>query len=84
MKSFVFKQKVAGSSKDWEVAKWDDGTYSCNCPAWIFHRGTKVDCKHIKSLIEEVTINVTSIKNEAQKGDMIKEKERCNDLLFKI
>lgn len=81
------KHKIQGSSRVWEVAEWDDGHYSCNCPAWIFHKGQKVDCKHILEFkhqnSNETTFRIESVKNEAQKDDMNKENELVNDLLFK-
>jgi hypothetical protein len=27
------------------------GTLSCDCPAWIFQRGVRKPCKHIKSFL---------------------------------
>jgi hypothetical protein len=45
MKTQVAKYQVP--NKKWIITLWDNGSYSCNCPAWIFHRGEKIDCKHI-------------------------------------
>jgi len=71
MKEVVSKFNVNGTSKDWVVQKYDDGSYSCNCPSWIFHKGQKVDCKHIIELKNcnvdyynktETTISIDGIK----------------------
>jgi len=41
------KTKVWGSKKEYDVIEYEDGSFSCNCPAWIFHKGSRVNCKHI-------------------------------------
>jgi hypothetical protein len=51
-KQVIQRQKVWGNTKEYEVCLYDDGSYSCNCPAWIFHKGERVNCKHIKELIQ--------------------------------
>ena len=41
------------ANRNWTIAKYDDGTFSCSCPAWIFQKGgIRKDCKHIKAFIE--------------------------------
>jgi hypothetical protein len=55
-KTIVSRFKVMGSSKDWEVCLYDDGTLSCNCAAWIFHKGERVNCKHC----DEIQNNLNS------------------------
>jgi len=41
------------ANRNWTIAKYDDGTFSCSCPAWIFQKGgIRNDCKHIKAFIE--------------------------------
>ena len=55
--------KVEGTTKNWEVCKLEDGTYTCNCPAWIFHKGQKVDCKHIIGLKSQLNLIVQEVKN---------------------
>ena len=37
----------------YEITEYEDSTYSCNCPAWIFHKGERVNCKHINSFLAE-------------------------------
>lgn len=39
------------SSQEYVITEYDDGSFSCNCPAWIFHKGQRVNCKHINNLI---------------------------------
>jgi len=64
----VNKFKVTDSN--YEISVLEDGTYTCNCPSWIFHKGNKVNCKHIneylnnrKLLSEEVVFQqVKSVK----------------------
>lgn len=33
--------------KFYRVAKKDDGTLGCDCPAWKFQKGDKKPCKHL-------------------------------------
>lgn len=92
-KQIISKHNINGSSKVWTIAKYDDGSFSCNCPAWIFHRGKKVDCKHIlefKQQKQEVTINITGLEaknektaeNEAHNSSTIENSEQGNDNLL--
>jgi hypothetical protein len=52
-------------AKPWEVSKWEDGTYSCNCPAWCnLRRGqTERGCKHLNGVLvmEAVEQRSTSV-----------------------
>ena len=51
MKTYVSKVKVVGSTgRIYTVAKDAEGKCSCSCPSWIFQKGSRKDCKHIKSL----------------------------------
>lgn len=43
-------QSTTSSSK-YKVTKYDDGSWACSCPAWKFHKGTRVNCKHIQEVI---------------------------------
>ena len=38
--------------KPYETVMWDDGTFSCDCPAWIFagQKGGERTCKHINDM----------------------------------
>lgn len=38
------------------VAKKNDGTWGCDCPAWIFHRGQKGNCKHIRHVLQYIQV----------------------------
>ncbi len=52
-KTYVSKVRVVGSTGNiYTVAKDVNGKYSCSCPAWIFQRGGRKDCKHIRSLTQ--------------------------------
>lgn len=56
MKRYVSKVQVVGSTgRIYTVAKDGKGRYACSCPAWIFQRGTRKDCKHILSLAHLMT-----------------------------
>lgn len=91
MSQIITKHKVLGSSRYWEVAEWNDGHFSCNCPAWIYHRGSKIDCKHIldyKNQKSEQTLiiqgieakNEKDIKNEAHNSVIGKDSDTSNDI----
>lgn len=99
MKQIISKidvQSFMDSSGNWKIAKYDDGSFSCNCPAWIFHRGSKVDCKHIlefKRQSQEQTLtiqgidakNEKDIKNGAHNSVIDKNSDTGNDItLVKI
>jgi len=55
------------SNKEYVITEYDDGSWACSCPAWIFHKGERVNCKHINQIIcrrnNEVTINVSGLSN---------------------
>jgi predicted nucleic acid-binding Zn finger protein len=56
MKRYVSKVRVVGSTgRIYTVAKDANGKYSCSCPAWIFQRGARKDCKHIRSIAHLMT-----------------------------
>ena len=42
--------KSDSSEKTYEICIFDDGSCSCSCPAWLFHKGQRINCKHIKKL----------------------------------
>lgn len=44
MKDKIFQTT---NEKGYKITEYDDGSWACSCPAWIFHRGQKVNCKHI-------------------------------------
>ena len=55
------------SSRTYVVSKYDDGSWACSCPSWIFKRGEKIDCKHIislKNMNTEYYVNVTGLNKE--------------------
>ena len=46
--------------KEWEVAEWVDGTFTCNCPSFCKGRDktgqaleVRSPCKHIRKIISE-------------------------------
>ena len=49
MKETIAKFNVPSnsSSRVYVVSQYDDGSWACSCPAWIFKKGQRVDCKHI-------------------------------------
>lgn len=70
-KAIERKVKVWGDSgKEYQITEYSDGSFSCNCPAWIFHRGQRVDCKHIRDLKDQ------RIKHEIILQGLDKEKEK--------
>ena len=80
MKEVISKFNIQGSSKVWVVQKYNDNSFSCNCPAWIFHKGQKVNCKHIQEVLNseykpivETTISITGITDS-----LIKQQEEQN------
>lgn len=57
------------SSRNYVVCRYDDGTYSCSCPSWIFSKGHKKECKHIvyaQRKKTETTITIDGLKKEAE------------------
>ena len=62
------------ANRTWTISEYDDGSYACSCPAWIFQKGgIRNDCKHIKAYIQShnqreqyVTANITSVKQEIE------------------
>jgi len=62
MKMIVEKHSILNSkgNRYWAVVKYDDGSYGCSCPAWIYHRGTKANCKHINELLSKQQIDTTA------------------------
>ena len=46
--------------KGYVITEYDDGSWACSCPAWKFHRGERVDCKHILE-IKNQTNNQTNL-----------------------
>lgn len=67
------------ANRTWTIARYDDDSFSCSCPAWIFQKGgIRNDCKHIKAYLESknqreqyVTATITNVKEEV---DFIKAK----------
>ena len=42
-----FEVESHSSDKKYIVSLGDDGSFGCSCPAWIFSKGGRKDCKHI-------------------------------------
>ncbi|MDQ3830407.1 MAG: hypothetical protein M3361_14130 [Candidatus Tectomicrobia bacterium] len=41
----------------YETVLYTEGSTSCDCPAWVFHRkGGERTCKHIRQLAREIPI----------------------------
>jgi hypothetical protein len=70
-KIFQIEVQSETSSNKWKVTEYDDGSWACSCPKWIFRRGEKQNCKHIDKIIcerkIEATINIGGL-NEQQVG----------------
>ena len=60
-----FKKYSQSSSKIYKVIKYDDGSYSCNCPSWIFKRGEVRGCKHTEehSQNEYINVNISGLND---------------------
>lgn len=71
MSEIVERINVASetSSRNYVVCRYDDGTYSCSCPSWIFSKGHKKECKHIvyaQRKKTETTITIDGLKQDEQ------------------
>jgi len=44
-------RKIPVTDSNWIITEYDDNSFSCNCPAWIFHKGERVNCKHINNFL---------------------------------
>ena len=72
-----FKKYSQSSSKIYKVIKYDDGSYSCNCPSWIFKRGEVRGCKHIEEVkCEEVNVNISGLNKP---NEVVKEITTSHD-----
>jgi len=62
------------SSAEYVVVEYDDKSWSCSCPKWKFHRGERVNCKHILNLknkeSQETTINISGIKEKEVENEI--------------
>jgi len=63
-----FNVESNSSSRIYVVSKYDDGSYACSCPAWIFKKGERKNCKHILDIINkqqhtETTITLIGVKS---------------------
>src|ERR1700721_1993910 len=45
-------QSTTDASKEYTLARKQDGTFGCSCPAWKFHKAPKPHCKHLIALLE--------------------------------
>lgn len=68
----VERIKVSGSK--WVICRLENGDYTCNCPSWIFHKGEKVNCKHINNYIKQIELTFTELKDD-EADEEISEKE---------
>jgi len=66
-------ERIKVKNSNYEICKLEIGSYTCNCPSWIFHKGEKINCKHIinylnqleSPTIKQVEVAITDLK---QKG----------------
>jgi len=56
-----FKGYSNSSSRIYRVIEYVDGSFSCDCPAWIFHKGSRVDCKHILNIKNQMQVVVQEV-----------------------
>jgi len=68
MKDKIFQTTT---DKGYVITEYDDGTWACSCPAWKFHKGARVNCKHINQLLleranTETTINISGIEKQKE------------------
>lgn len=47
-----------------------DGSIGCNCPKWIFKKGKKEDCHHIKAIKKEYFLNMMKAANSGGETDI--------------
>ena len=85
-----FKAESDSSNRSYDVVKYDDGTWACSCPKWIFTKGHKTNCKHIDFMIstnaehykdEESTLTITGLsQNQANEvmDEVIKIQNKSN------
>ena len=59
-----FNCESESSTKMYNVILYTDGTYSCSCLGWRFHKGERVNCKHIREIINTQLV-VQEAENEA-------------------
>ena len=77
-----FKGYSNSSSRIYRVIEYTDGSYSCNCPAWIFHKGSRVDCKHILDVInqQQTQVVIQKVKKVEETSCLNTEKEVGNEM----
>ena len=56
------------SGREYIITEYSDNSFSCNCPAWIFHKGQRVNCKHINNFLNyQVVLQKVGEENEKSK-----------------
>ncbi len=53
------------SGKPYRVSQKLDSTWACSCPRWIFKKGVKTNCKHIKWILNEEPVDFSRTSAEA-------------------
>ena len=72
-----YEHESSSSSKIYKVIMYDDGSFSCNCPSWIFKRGEVRGCKHIEEVkCEEVNVNISGLNKP---NEVVKEITTSHD-----
>ena len=60
---------TTNTSKDYTVSKRIDGTYSCSCPHWRFHKAPKPVCKHIAALRVDRLFGARTVDREQEERE---------------
>ena len=63
-----YEHESSSSSKIYKVIMYDDGSFSCNCPSWIFKRGNERKCKHTEehSQNEYINVNISGLNDSIE------------------
>ena len=69
-----FNVKSKTSKMTYVVSVFNDGSWVCSCPIWIFHKGKngeRVDCVHIKEVRDTELMKTRCRELMAQTGSLV-------------
>ena len=77
-----FRSKTLGDAVIYTAIEFLNGTTSCNCPGWVFKRGSKSrSCTHTKMLTGAKKIDRSLVISDAQMRPIVEASpSRYNDL----